>query len=61
MSVKYFCDRCRSEMRKPDHERLKVRLGEFGVEVMQIVRGTYNAGHLCHKCVREIVAKGKPK
>jgi hypothetical protein len=47
-------------MKEKDHLRLKLTLGEFAVEVMHCNNGTWNAGQVCHKCIKEIVAKGKP-
>lgn len=59
MSIKYYCDVCKHEMRKSDHPRLKVRLGDVRVEVMTAFRNTWNTGDICHSCVKKVVAKGK--
>ena len=60
MSATYRCDRCGEKMLRSDHDRVKLKLDEWQVEVMHANGGTWNAGHVCHKCVKEIVAKGKP-
>lgn len=60
MSAKYYCDRCQSELKKHEGDRLKVSIGKFTVEVMHCAHNVWNSGNLCWKCVREIVAKGKP-
>ena len=60
MSAKYYCDRCEKELKKHEGGRLIVSLNKWGVEVMHSQGSTWNAGNLCWKCVREIVAKGKP-
>ena len=57
--IKVFCDGCGVEM-KGSGERLKVTRGGVGVEVMVSVGGTWNAGAVCHDCVRRIVADSGP-
>lgn len=59
MSATYRCDRCGKNMSTNDHYRVRVKLGDWLVEVIHCNHGTWNAGHVCHKCVKEIVAKGK--
>ena len=58
---KYYCDKCGAEMQKHDSGRLKRKLGRFQVEVMTCVHGVWNSGHLCHKCVVDIVNDGDTK
>lgn len=60
MSAKYYCDICMQEMKKSDHERLEVRLGPVRVLVTSCFRNVWNAGNICHACIRQAVAKGKP-
>ena len=60
MSAEYRCDRCGTKLNVPDHNRVKLKLGNWAVEVIHFNGGTSNAGDICHKCVKEIVAKGKP-
>jgi len=60
MSAKYFCDKCKSEMRYVEHGRVKLKLDKFQVEIMVAIDGTWNYGHLCHACVLNVVANGRP-
>jgi hypothetical protein len=60
MSAEYRCDRCGEKLKANEGRRLKVKLGKFSVEIMHANDGTWNAGDICHKCVRDVVAKGKP-
>jgi hypothetical protein len=57
--TKYFCDRCKNELKTEDHVRLKLRLGDHSIEVMTALNDVWNNGNICHKCVKEIVARGK--
>ncbi|MGH2711380.1 MAG: hypothetical protein ACRDH9_09285 [Actinomycetota bacterium] len=58
--TKTFCDRCGTEMLNNNRLVYKEygtdRKEAFGVEVMTKTGGTWNGGHLCHDCVRELVA-----
>jgi len=58
MSVRYFCDSCGVELSPEDHGRLKVRNGRVDVEVIHCLDGTWNAGNICHKCIRHTVEHG---
>ena len=60
MSAEYRCDSCGAKLKGHEHDRLKLVLGHFAVEIIVRNGGTWNAGHVCHKCIRNIVAKGKP-
>lgn len=59
MSAKFYCDVCRREMRKADHERLRLKHGNVRVEVMSCYKRVWNGGHVCHKCIRDVIQKGK--
>jgi len=55
--TKHYCDRCDIEMKKSDHNRLhgSDATNRFQYEIMTTVDGVTNGGHLCHKCIREMV------
>ncbi|MEN6430780.1 MAG: hypothetical protein ABFC80_08105 [Coriobacteriales bacterium] len=57
--TRWFCDRCGKELRAREHSRLcsKRIEGRFDIEVITGVGGTWNAGLLCHDCIRALVAK----
>jgi hypothetical protein len=54
--IKFFCDRCGEEMPEGETQRLEHNKGRFSVEIMTTVDEICNGGHLCHNCIREIVA-----
>lgn len=54
--VRYFCDGCGREIPKGEGDRLTHRVGRVSVEVMTAVNNTWNAGCVCHDCVRKFVA-----
>ena len=58
--LKVFCDRCEKPMPKGQHDRVIKILGRFQVEIIACVDKVWNGGHLCHRCVVDIVNKGKP-
>jgi hypothetical protein len=57
--IQTFCDKCGAKVSTKDHGRLRTRLGKIEIETMVCVGGTWNAGHICNTCIREVVAKGK--
>jgi hypothetical protein len=59
MSTKAFCDLCGEELKKRDHDRVRRALGRVSVEVLTAVDGTWNGGHVCHRCVMQVVRDGK--
>lgn len=61
MSAVYKCDVCGRKMKASDHQRLRVRFGDIRVEIMTCFRNVWNAGNICHACVKQAVAKGKRK
>ena len=58
MSAKFYCDSCSKEMKPSDSGRLFVKHGRFMAEIITCVDRIWNSGHLCHRCVRKIVALG---
>ena len=59
MAAKYFCDVCSLEIGK-HHDRLRRQKGKVMVEVMVRYENTWNAGHVCEKCVTDVVLNGRP-
>ena len=55
--TKTFCDVCGEEMKSTD--RLRVKQLDVTIECIHMIGSTYNAGAVCHACVREIVLHGK--
>jgi hypothetical protein len=67
MSTRIFCDLCDVELSAQKyHKRLATELDGFRAEVFlraEVVTGSahgINDAHLCHPCVRRLVAEGKP-
>ncbi len=60
MAAKYYCDNCGEELTDADHERLRLRLGGVTVEVIHAFQNTWNGGHVCHACIKNVVVKGEP-
>ncbi len=58
--TKYYCDKCEKELSTKEGDRLKLQLGPFRVEVIVGLDTGWNNTTLCHKCIKEIIAKGKP-
>lgn len=59
MSATYRCDNCGKVMLSADCGRLKMRLEHIEIEVMHCWHGTWNNGHVCHKCIKRVVNKGR--
>lgn len=64
MSIQHYCDLCGDRMDEAELKRVrKGFVGKGGqvvhVEVMSGVGGTWNAGHLHHRCVLEVCATGE--
>ncbi len=57
--TKYFCDRCQKELKNKDHNRIKRHLGDHTVEVLTAFKNVWNSGHICHKCIEEVIMNGK--
>ena len=54
--TKMFCDRCKRETRRNYvSDRLKGIMGGHGIEVMVKYGGTWNKGHLCLECLKNII------
>lgn len=60
MSAKYFCDVCGNEMKASEHARLRLEINDVSVEIMHSFKGVWNSGHVCHGCLKKIVAEGEP-
>lgn len=61
MSAKYFCDVCGDELAKVEHDRIRRTLNDVSVEVMTCFKTSWNVGHVCHKCIIDVIMKGKPQ
>lgn len=58
--TKYFCDLCKKELKKSEHERLKINRRISGKRVeIDVMAGidAVNSGMLCHACIRKIIAE----
>lgn len=55
--IKIYCDRCGVELKETN--RLRLCMGHIAVEIIHYVDRCANKGHVCHKCIKEIVAKGE--
>ena len=54
----YKCDNCGFKMKPGEMERLKLKYNDVGVEVIHSWKGTWNAGHVCHRCIKKAVKHG---
>lgn len=59
MSLKYYCDVCEKPVREQS-DRIRRLLGKVMIEVMVRYENTWNAGHVCEKCVLKVIAEGRP-
>jgi hypothetical protein len=58
--VRYYCDVCDKELHESDHGRLALKLGDVSIAVMHSMNGVWNKGLVCHNCIREVIAHGRP-
>ena len=58
--TKTFCDRCNKEFKDKDQQNIAIEVGDFRLEILRIYKGLSSRGHICHDCVRQIIAVGKP-
>lgn len=57
---KCFCDACGTEIpRKEAGKHLLFERGRVTAEIMVAVDNTWNAGHVCADCLREVIAQGE--
>lgn len=59
MSQKLFCDVCDTPI-KDQSDRLRRILGKVMIEVMVRHENTWNAGHVCEKCIIKVITDGRP-
>lgn len=59
MTAKYFCDVCGTPMENGEHGRLRRSVGPLKIEIMHCLNGTWNAGHVCHRCITHVVNAGE--
>ena len=61
MAIKFFCDVCEKEIEPKDAGKHRVVFEKERVQaaVLIAIDGTYGAGHICMKCLKEVLEHGK--
>lgn len=61
--IKYFCDVCGKEIlpKTEDAKRLIFKHMRLTVEIITAIDDTWNAGNVCHDCIRLAVALSADK
>ncbi len=60
MSCTYHCDRCGYKMKPADHPRVRLEFEGVLIEVISGWKKTWNAGNICHRCIKAAVKHGSP-
>ena len=58
MAAHYTCDRCGYKMKSSDHARIRLGFEGVLVEVISGWKNIWNAGNICHRCVKAAVKHG---
>lgn len=59
MAMKMFCDKCQNEItNNVVSNRITFGNGRFRAECMITIDKTTNGGHMCLKCLQDIVRNG---